>query len=64
MQTYQVFAKLTVFHLRVFLADKKFDNGHNDLSQTFYGAFPEFGLMQFPSFLIFGHNKYSPVKTK
>ena len=53
MQTHQVFVKLTLFHLRVFLADKRFDNGHNDLSQTFYGAFPEFGLMQFPLFLIF-----------
>ena len=59
-----MFAILLVFHLRVFLADKKFDNGHNDLSQTFYEAFPEFGLIQFPSFSLFGHNKYSPVKTK
>ena len=59
-----MFAILLVFHLRVFLADNKFGNGHHDMSQTFYEAFPGYGLIQIPSFSLFGHNKYLPVKTK
>ena len=45
MQTYKMFVIQLLFHLWVFLADRRFDNGHYDLSQIFYVAFPEYGLI-------------------
>ena len=48
-----MFAILLVFHLQVFLADNKSGNGHHDLSQNIYEAFPEYGLIQILSFFTF-----------